>query len=115
MSTEKAKKNYLDRSGPRKMNCAEAVGYAFQETIPLSEGELKSFMGFGSGRAPGGYCGAVYAAKRLLEYAGSPKVKELEAVFNQTAGSTKCREIKALKKLSCLGCVEKAAETVERK
>ena len=38
-------------------------------------------------------------------------MKELHSV----AGSLKCREIKALKKLPCIGCVEKAAEVVEGK
>ena len=97
------------------MNCCESVAYAFKDQIPLSDEELRSYAGFGGGRAPEGYCGAVYAARRLLEIAGSPKAAGLPAVFEKAAGSAKCRKIKALKKISCLECVEKAARAVEEK
>lgn len=115
MSVEKAKKNYLDRTGPRKMNCCESVAHAFKDSIPLPDEELKNFAWFGGGRAPEGYCGAVYAAKRLLEVSGSQNSAKLVEIFTAIAGSVKCREIKALKKLSCSSCVEKAAEIVEGK
>jgi hypothetical protein len=113
MSGKKAKENYLGRLGARRMNCCESVAYVFQDKIPLEDEELQSFAGFGGGRAPEGYCGAIYAAKRLLEKSGSPKAAEIPAIFNAFAGSAKCREIKALKKISCLACIEKAAEIVE--
>lgn len=115
MSVEKAKKNYLDRTGPRRLNCCESVAHAFKDNIPLPDDELKNFSQFGGGRAPEGYCGAVYAAKRLLEVSGSQGSAKLVEIFKTIAGSTKCREIKTLKKLSCPGCVEKAAEIVEGK
>jgi len=95
------------------MNCCESVAYAFKDKIPLSDEELRSFSGFGGGRAPEGYCGAIYAAKRLLETAGSQEASKISGIFNEFAGSAKCREIKTLKKISCLACIEKAAETVE--
>jgi hypothetical protein len=115
MSVEKAKKNYLDRTGSKKMNCCESVANAFKDRIPLPDEELKNYAQFGGGRAPGGDCGAVYAAKRLLETSGSQDSTKLVEIFKTAAGSTKCREIRALKKLSCSGCVEKAAEVVEGK
>ena len=113
MRVEKAKKHYLDRTGPKKMNCCESVVYAFQDEIPLSEEELQKCAGFGGGQAPEGYCGAIYAAKRLLEVSGSEKAVSLQEIFKEIAGSAKCREIKAIKKISCLECVTKAAEIVE--
>ncbi len=115
MSVEKAKKNYLDRTGPKKMNCCESIAHAFKDTIALSEEELQACSGFGGGRAPEGYCGAVYAAKRLLEKSDSQKAAEFPEAFKKIAGSAKCREIKSLKKISCLECVEKAAKAVEGK
>ncbi len=115
MSVEKAKDHYLGRSGSRRMNCCESVAHAFHPEIPLSLEELQNFSGFGSGRAPEGYCGAVYAAKRLLEASGSEKVVTLHEIFQGLAGSVKCREIKALRKISCLECVTQAAGTVEKK
>jgi len=114
MSAQKAKDNYLGRSGARRMNCCESVAYAFQDRIPLAGEELRNFAGFGGGRAPEGYCGAIYAAKRLLEISGSPLAADISNIFDGIAGSVKCREIKALKKASCLMCVEKAAELVSR-
>lgn len=97
------------------MNCCESVAHAFQDAVPLSPEELQSFAGFGGGRAPEGYCGAVYAAKRLLETSAPDKVVTLHEIFNGLAGSVKCREIKALRKISCLECVTQAAGTVEKK
>ncbi len=114
MSIEKAKKNYLDRTASKKMNCCESVAYAFKDAIPLPEEELRSYAGFGGGRAPEGYCGAVYAAKRLMEKSNAPKVTVFLEAFAQMAGSTKCREIKAVKKIPCIQCIEKAAEAVEK-
>jgi hypothetical protein len=115
MSVEKAKKNYLDRTAPRKMNCCESVAHAFKDSIPLPDKELQNYSQFGSGRAPEGYCGAVYAAKRLLEKSGSQKAAEFPEAFKKVAGSAKCREIRSLRKISCLECVEKAAKAVEGK
>lgn len=115
MSLEKAKDHYLGRNGMLRKNCCESVAHAFQHEIPLPPEELENYSGFGGGRAPEGYCGAVYAAKRLLEVSGSDKVVTLHEIFKEIAGSVKCREIKALRKISCLECVQRAAETVEKK
>jgi len=97
------------------MNCAQAVAHAFKDRISLPEEELKSYEKFGGGRAPEGYCGAIYAAQRLLEASGSEKAAELRVFFQNIAGSFKCREIRSMKKITCLECVEKAAEAVEGK
>lgn len=115
MKAQKAKENYLGKSASgKKMNCCESVAYVFQDEIPLTAEELQSFAGFGGGRAPGGYCGAIYAAKYLLEKKGSPKAAEIDRIFVELAGSPKCRDIKALRKVSCLVCIEKAAEIVDK-
>ncbi len=115
MSLKKARENYLDRSGPRKLNCAESVAQAFRHAVPLSEEELRSFRGCGGGKAPEGYCGAFYAARYILERHFPHRAQESMAQLHSEAGSLKCREIRTLKKLPCVGCVEKAAEAVERK
>jgi len=41
------------------------------------------------------------------------KLKECEKTLVALAGSTKRREILSSRKLSCLGCVEKIAESLE--
>ena len=38
MSITKAKEYYTDRSGPKKLNCAQAVIAAFREKFGLDEG-----------------------------------------------------------------------------
>ena len=63
--------------------------------------------------APEGYCGAFYAAKCILDKHFPHRSAEGLEQLRSAAGSLKCREIKALKKLPCVGCVEKAAEVVE--
>jgi hypothetical protein len=40
--------------------------------------------------------------------------EEFENFFKEKAGSLKCAEIRGLKKLSCLGCIEAAAGFVAR-
>ena len=97
------------------MNCCESVAHAFKHAVPLSEEELRSFEGYGGGKAPGGYCGAFYAARYILEHHFPHRAQDGMKELHSVAGSLKCLEIKALKKLPCVGCVEKAAEVVERK
>ena len=110
MSIEKAKKYFLGAPSHERLNCAQAVLKAFQEKFSLPDEAVAEFKACGAGRAPGGSCGAFHAAKSVLEKHSPEKCKDLENKFTAEAGSTKCKEIRALRKLSCLGCIEKAAE-----
>lgn len=114
-----ATKHFLAKDGLEKKNCAQAVLIAFSEPLGIPESIIDSFKAHGGGRAPEGMCGAVYAAEFVLGMAGivdedTNVVSHLESL----AGSAKCLEIKAEKKLSCLGCVEKCtayvAEVLEK-
>jgi len=110
MPIEKAKKHYLGKDGLVRLNCAQSVIKAFMEHFNLSEEEFKKFATYGSGNAPEGLCGAYCAAKHILQKSHPEKLDEFEAFFKEAAGGTlKCKEIRGLRKLSCLGCVEKAA------
>jgi len=106
MSSSKAKKHYLGTDGHERLNCADAILKAFSELDQPTQQKLCK----GGGRSPDGECGALCAAKTILQKQQPEKVKKLEDDFFQLSGSTKCNEIRKLKKLSCLGCVEKAAE-----
>lgn len=100
---------YLGRNGHEKSNCAQAVANTFAREMDLREMDLGVFRDYGGGRAPGGECGALYAAKMILEKAGLPeKIGKIETVFQDQAGALTCREIRSSKKLPCTGCVEKA-------
>jgi len=106
MPIERAKNHYLGRKGHERLDCARAILKAFEHL----DAETKDTLCKGSGRAPGGECGAYCAAKHLLAKKHPEKLKEFEEHFIKLAGSLKCDEIRKLRKLSCLGCVEKAAE-----
>lgn len=101
---------FLGKEGFKCMNCAQAVLCAFKEKFDLGEDVFEAHKGYGSGLAPEGLCGAVYAAKHILGRIDAAKVKDFEAYFLQHAGALNCREIRNVKKLSCVGCVEKSSE-----
>jgi len=114
MSIEKAKKHFLGKEGHARLNCVQSILTAFKDKVSFDEKTMAKLASYGGGNAPEGLCGAYYAAKCLLEKNLPNKLQELETFFRNAAGSLKCKEIRQMKKLSCLGCVEKAAEFVDR-
>lgn len=115
MPVNKAKNYFLGKDGIKRLNCAQSVICAFKEEYGIDEDMIEKFKEFGGGRAPEGVCGAYYAAKFVLEKSKSEKIVELSKNLTDLAGSLKCTEIRANKKLSCLGCVEKASEFLDSK
>ncbi|MFA4967889.1 MAG: hypothetical protein WC624_06735 [Candidatus Margulisiibacteriota bacterium] len=111
MSIEKAKNHFLGKAGHKRLNCAEAILKAFNELDPSEQESICK----GSGRSPNNECGALCAAKSILKEHDPEKVGELEGKFIKAAGSGKCDEIRKLRKLSCIGCVEKAAELLHKR
>lgn len=101
--------HYIGKDGLTKKNCAQAIVCGYGERFGIDDELVVSFKAYGGGRAPEGKCGAVYAAEYVLEQLGHrDKVEALMSLFEKEAGSTKCRDIRHLKKLSCLGCVQEA-------
>jgi len=113
MSVLQAKNNYTGMGGGTRLNCAQSIANAFKEKFNLSDDFVDSFGAFGGGRAPGGLCGALYAAMTILEEVDKKKAEELMQYFYNNSGAFECSNIKAGKKLSCVGCVEKCAEYLE--
>ena len=113
MSRIKAKELYMGLNGNKKHNCAQAVIAGFKDKFSLEDELVASFAGYGGGKAPEGCCGALYAAQHVLKSASSEEIEKCNEAFIKAAGSNKCREIRSMKKLVCLGCVEKAAEFLE--
>ncbi len=109
MSKKVSMEHYLGINQRRKMNCAQAVMAGFTDKFSIGEDALASLASCGGGRAPHGKCGALHAAEQILIERIPEKVIKLNEIFLDAAGSSRCMEIKALKKLSCMGCVEKAA------
>ena len=114
MSAIKAKNNYTGQGGCQRMNCAQAVISAFKEDFNIGEDMVDTFGSYGGGRAPEGLCGAYYAVKSILSKQDPSKLEELEKHFLEHAGALECSNIKGLKKLSCVGCVEKSSEFLEK-
>lgn len=114
MSREKAKAYYSDKSSRGRLNCAQAVIAAFKEKFNLDENAVHLFAPYAGGKAPGGECGALCAAKFILNEGNRDKIEACESVFLAAAGSTKCKEIRQLKKLPCAGCVETTAGFLEK-
>ena len=96
--------------GEHGYNCAQAVLKAFTPAAGLDESCLACFAQCGSGRAPGGECGALVAAKAL--FADPTAKQDVERAFIATAQSTKCREIRKARTISCERCVQTAADAV---
>ena len=97
--------------GPDGYNCAQAVLKAFEEHLGVTEDQISAHAKLGGGRAEDGLCGALFAAKLLVESSG--QAEELAERFTQKAGSQRCREIRKLKNLTCAQCVHNAAELVQ--
>ncbi len=114
MSVVKAKNNYTGQGGCRRMNCAQAVMSAFSEDFNIDESMVEAFKNYGGGRAPDGLCGAYYAVRYILGKTEPDRLEELEKHFLEHAGALECRNIKGLKRLSCVGCVEKSSEFLEK-
>ena len=87
MRAKKAKEHYLGMNGRKRLNCAQSVVAAFDENDP----KIGRFAGYGSGKAPDGWCGAASAA---AEMTGDKDATEKS--FSETAGSVKCREIRKI-------------------
>jgi hypothetical protein len=96
----------------RKGNCAQAVAFAWGAKHPGGPDAEKAFAGCGAGRAPGGLCGALHAACALAGAAAEEPIKR--AFAERTGGLLTCKEIRAARALPCNGCVELAAELLER-
>ncbi|KNY26093.1 C-GCAxxG-C-C family protein [Pseudobacteroides cellulosolvens] len=115
MSINKARNHYLGKEGYERMNCAQSVISAFKDKFNLSAETVELFKACGGGRAPEGLCGAFYAAKYIMGKNNAEKISaDLENYFLDQAGSVKCHEIRRCRKMSCVDCVEKSCEYLEK-
>ncbi|MBC8059523.1 MAG: C-GCAxxG-C-C family protein [Clostridiaceae bacterium] len=114
MSTLQAKNNYTGQGGCIRMNCSQAVVSAFKDKFNLEDEIVESFKAYGGGRAPEGVCGAYYAVKFIAEKCDIDNSAELKEYFLEHAGALECSHIRSLRKLSCIGCVEKSSEFLDK-
>ena len=95
---------------PENLNCAQAVLAAYQAVSGRKVAPVDDYRLFGGGRAPGGECGALYAACQ----AAPGEAEALRAGFSARAGSTQCRPLKRELRFPCTECVGLAAELLAR-
>lgn len=89
-------------------NCAQAVANKYKE-LYKSDDIVKEYAPYVGGRAPGGLCGALFAAKEACpEYA-----EEIEAEFVAACGAATCRGIKTGTGTPCPFCVDTGDKLVE--
>ncbi len=112
MISKKAIEYFLGTGGAVRLNCAQAVAGVFKDKGLFSEEEFKLLAAYGNGRAPGGYCGSVYAAVTALEKIDLEKVRQFENMFKGLAGSLECRKIRESGKIKCRECVAASADFV---
>ncbi len=96
--------------GKQRNNCAQAVLRAYADVAGVGPCCIERFSQFGSGRAPEGQCGALFAAKAMLHDPAARRA--VEDSFLRAAGSTACREIRREGRITCKQCVQTAAGEV---
>jgi len=89
------------RTAPWRYNCAQAVCAALGR-----EDLLEAVSACGTGKAPGGLCGALYGA---LLCTPEHLQEELRRRFVEKLGYSHCRELKKEGCVPCRDCVASAA------
>lgn len=113
--SKKAVDLYKGLNGNKRANCAQSVTLVLKELFNITDETLALMENAGSGKAPEGFCGAVYAAQKILADNSPDKLAQFNEYFAQKGGSLKCREIRKMKKLDCSGCVAAAVDFFEEK
>jgi len=99
------------RRPPERYNCAQSLLMGFREEFGVTQQEIDDFASYTAGRAPGGFCGALYGANYLLAKRGLGPVTD---DFAAVTGAPTCREIKTITRYPCPGCVLLGDQLVER-
>lgn len=88
----------LFRQPPRCLNCAQTICAAMEREDLVEDMRDKA-----RGKAPGGTCGALFAAMTLAP----DRADDIRAAFTQTLGANTCNELKA-RQNPCPRCVQTA-------
>lgn len=93
-----------------KHNCAQAIANKWIALYYDPEVVAK-MQAFGGGRAEGGLCGALYAARQALP----GKADDISAAFAaETGGDTTCKLLKQNGKVPCARCIDIADNILEQ-
>ena len=106
-----AKKAVDYLNGKEGYNCAQSILKAFENHFSATPQKLNEYARYGGGRAPEGFCGALFAALNLAE--DDRSTAEVKKQFIAKAGSPYCREIRRAKTLTCQECVALSARLLQ--
>lgn len=107
--TEKASSIY--RHPDYRLNCAQVLVYKWCEQNNISDLKVSDLMGLGSGRAPEGMCGALYAAQRIFSEDQNTQLI-LKEKFVYEFGSFSCNTIRSNKEIDCQTCIDYMDESI---
>lgn len=93
----------LFRQPPRCLNCAQTICAAMDR-----EDLVESMQGKARGGAPGGTCGALFAAMSLAP----DRADSIRSAFTATLGANTCSALKALHN-PCPRCVQTAIRLLQ--
>jgi len=97
------------RLPPERLNCAQSVLQAWREASGDTSSAPADRKPFGGGRAPGGLCGALYAAGMIAP----DQAEALKQHFAARLGSIYGKELRAAKVHPCEACVVQATERLQ--
>lgn len=94
------------------LNCAQATMKAYQDEYNAhDQSKIDDLFAMGRGRAEGEVCGALYAAKQVLE---PEQARKIHDDFVKYVGTVICWKIRAEDKISCAACVDLTAQLLQR-
>lgn len=102
---EKIKKDAVKyfHQGVENWNCAQAIHKSYQALTGKSDQDIElHYRPKGGGRAEGGICGTIYAARELL---APTDVKSLEEELIKEYGGLTCHELKRVYRVPCTDIV----------
>jgi len=87
--------------------------FALHHFGKVPENVILEMRSFGTGRAPGRFCGALYAA---IQHAPNPVLASAmqEQFAEASGGHVTCPQIRLARKLSCVQCVELASDLLSK-
>ncbi|MCQ2594231.1 MAG: hypothetical protein MJ196_03115 [Treponemataceae bacterium] len=97
------------RTPPYAHNCAQAVANKYQ-SLYKSDDIVNEYAPYVGGRAPGGLCGALFAAQQALPQHAA----QIEEEFVKACGAATCMQIKMQTGTPCAACVNAADQLVEK-
>ena len=110
--SERTKSEAFFRMPPMNYNCAQSLYMGWKNEFSFSDEDVEKLAPIKGGKAPGGLCGALYAANLILDLRGLPHI---DREFEEVAGATTCAQIKSVTRYPCQLCVRLADELVEKR